>query len=88
MYSPSAGIIAVAAEVGLRCPRDLSVVACGNAPLMEAGVKWPGILVPEYDMGQAAVDMLLKRIASPEEHFPSISLPFKLVPGDLAPPSV
>lgn len=44
------------------------------------------MLLPEYESGQAAVEMLLAKLADPTRRFPELSLPFKLVPADGPPP--
>jgi LacI family transcriptional regulator len=60
------GVIDAAAEKGLNCPGDLSVVGFNDMPLAER-LRPPltTIRVPEYDVGRRSAELLLEIIADP-----------------------
>jgi LacI family transcriptional regulator len=60
------GVIDAAAERGMSCPGELSVVGFNDMPL--AGRLRPPlttIRVPEYDVGRRSAELLLEIIADP-----------------------
>lgn len=81
-------VAAVAAELGLRVPRDLSLASFGAA-----GARYPGLamtlcVVPEYEVGQGAVRMLLQKIENPARGLTPQVLQFAFDKGETcAPPS-
>ena len=83
------GVIDAAAEAGLSCPRDLSVVGINDMPL--AGRLQPpltSVTVPERDLGRLAAECLISRIADPRQPPQRIVVPVSLViRGSTAPPA-
>ena len=81
-YAAMPGLaIAYAAErEGLRIPADLSVCAFSNELIedLTTGRSLTTWIVPEYAVGKAAGEMLLKKIAAPMEVFNSIVVPFTM----------
>ena len=82
------GAIDAGLKVGLRCPRDLSVVGFNDMPL--AGRLSPPLTtvnVPELTLGRLAAQALLRVIADPDRPPERIVVPVTLVPrGSTAPP--
>ncbi|MFA7237137.1 MAG: LacI family DNA-binding transcriptional regulator [Phycisphaeraceae bacterium] len=68
-YTITPALVA-AATLGLRVPEDLSLVTFSTAPAWTAGVPITTCIVPFYEVGQAAADMLLAKIEQPEVTFP------------------
>lgn len=80
-------IIMTAIELGMKIPKDLSVVVFGP-PNGQCAI-WPltTLIVPEYQMGRRSVEMLCRKIST-QENFPPIALPFEFeTGGTTAPPS-
>lgn len=74
------GVIDAAAEVGLRCPKDLSVVGFNDMPL--AGRLQPPLTtvnVPELELGRLAAECLLAAIADPGRSPQRTVVPVSLV---------
>jgi LacI family transcriptional regulator len=86
LYALAPNLAITAASVGLSIPRDLSIVCCAGARALDMGAKVPLLQVPERAMGEAAVEMLIKRIQAPDRHFPSQALPFVLLPAEIPSP--
>jgi LacI family transcriptional regulator len=63
-------------ELGLRVPRDLSLVTFAAEDFREQGVVASSLLEPHYAMGQEAVRALRQKIAKPLEAMPSRALDF------------
>ena len=82
-------IAAAARSLGLRTPRDLSLVTFDTEPAEDpaTGLVFTTCVLPEYGMGQAAVEMLLEKIEDPARALPPRSLPLTLSGGTSAPPS-
>jgi LacI family transcriptional regulator len=82
------GAIDAGSNVGMRCPRDLSVVGFNDMPL--AGRLSPPLTtvnVPELVLGRLAAEALLKVIKNPDQPPERIVVPVTLVPrGSTAPP--
>ncbi len=75
-------IMMVAAQAGIRIPRDLSVIAVGNALMDDMGIAVTTLVVPNRTMGEVAVEMLLKRIEAPNRDLSSRALDLHLEPGE------
>ncbi|MGH3243748.1 MAG: LacI family DNA-binding transcriptional regulator, partial [Spirillospora sp.] len=74
------GCYDVAAERGLRCPRDLSVVGFNDMPFVDKLTPaLTTVHVPHYEIGAEAARMLLERLADPGLPRKSITLPVSLV---------
>jgi DNA-binding LacI/PurR family transcriptional regulator len=72
-YSDTVAIplLQVAAELGLKLPRDLSVVMIGDGPSRLIGRPVTTVCTNMTLVGQEAVRMLLQKIASPLQSLPS-----------------
>lgn len=80
-------LLRAAADLGLRVPADLSVVAFAAEDWRGQGVSTSAMVEPHYRMGRAAVRMLRKRIASPDEPVASRAYDFDWLDlGTCAPP--
>ena len=75
---PGKAIAHVAERLGLRVPEDLSLVMFADLPVedLTTGRRFTSWLVPEYEVGETAAHMLLKKIAMPEKSFAPITVPF------------
>jgi LacI family transcriptional regulator len=82
-------LYAATALLGLQVPRDLSIVTIADDPADHTGVPLATVILPRYDLGRVAVELLLERIANPRRSLPACSLPVRLEPGTstAAPPS-
>jgi LacI family transcriptional regulator len=83
------GCIDALREAGLECPRDVSVVGFND---MDWSARfWPPLTtvrVPHHDLGMAAADLLLERLAEPAIPARHVVLPVELVVrGSTAPPA-
>jgi LacI family transcriptional regulator len=70
-----------ALQLGLQVPRDLSLLAFHERPLREYGLDISTMLIPGAEMGRVAVEMVLKKIADPQQELPPQSVPFHLEAG-------
>ena len=70
-----------AALLGIAVPRELSIVAIDDRPVDPCGVQLTTVLLPRYDLGRVAVELLLERIAAPARALPPRCLPVRLEPG-------
>ncbi len=76
-----------ALQVGLHVPEDLSLAAFHESPLSDSGAPITTWLIPEYKMGYAAVEMLVRKITQPSEMLAPLILPFDFDSGaTCAPP--
>lgn len=80
-------VLIAAATLGWQVPADLSIVAFGSADLNVAGLPITTLTVPEYEVGSAAVQMLLQKIEVPEAVFPAKSFPFGFSAGATCAPA-
>lgn len=74
-------LYAATALMGMQVPRDLSIVTIADDPADHTGVPLATVILPRYDLGKVAVDMLLERIAAPKRSLQARCLQVKLVPG-------
>ncbi len=72
---------AATALLGLRVPRDLSIVAIADEPADHTGVQLTTVILPRYDLGKVAAELLLERIAEPKRSLPATCLPIRIEPG-------
>ena len=89
-YSACEAMVAVvaAARLGLEMPRDLSLIAIRDDLESMGGVDVTTMLIPDIDMASLAVDMLRRRIASPEVDEPASGVKFSEHEGTTcAPPA-
>ncbi|MGH2792496.1 MAG: LacI family DNA-binding transcriptional regulator, partial [Actinomycetota bacterium] len=83
------GCYDVMAEVGLRCPEDLSIVGFNDIPFLDK-LRPPltTIRIPHYDIGLRAARMVLDRLIDPSTAPTTLSLdPELVVRGSTSPPS-
>jgi LacI family transcriptional regulator len=60
-------VFCAALSMGLRIPQDISLVTLHDKPVTEPGICISTMLIPAEEMGKAAVDMVLQKIAKPDE---------------------
>lgn len=86
--SQALGTLHAAWEVGLRVPGDLSIVACGDTPLVEyLTPPLTAIRLPYAELGALAVDALVEQLHGGEPHDVSVDVRPELVRrGSTAPP--
>lgn len=76
----------LALELGLRIPRQLSLVTCADKAEDRDGTALSGLLLPEYALGRAAVALLQRQTADPGAQ-PSTAVPMIPFDGEtVAPP--
>ena len=83
------GCYDVMAEVGLRCPDDLSIVGFNDIPFLDK-LRPPltTIRIPHYDIGLRSARMVLDRLLDPSTAPTTLSLdPELVVRGSTSPPS-
>jgi LacI family transcriptional regulator len=74
------GAIRALAEVGRRCPDDVSVVGYNDLAFMDMiSPPLTTISIPKHDLGVAAARLLLDRLRRPEDLPHSVVLPVELV---------
>jgi DNA-binding LacI/PurR family transcriptional regulator len=78
-------ILAAAARLGLRIPRDLSLISFHDS---KASHQLSSIYLPEMELGERSLELLLRKIENPELELEPVALPLELVQKDLscAPP--
>lgn len=89
-YSPRDArvVLATALRLGLRVPEDLSVVTFTDAPFADMGWKVSAMLIPGFDIGRAAAQLLLERIEDPTKELPPQAVAMHWEPGQTCcPPS-
>jgi len=80
-------LMAIAAELRLAVPRDLSVLMFSAAEQWFAGQLVSAVALPTAEIGRRAVRMLLRKAKSPEETWPPEPVPYEAVlRGSVAPP--
>jgi LacI family transcriptional regulator len=82
-------VLHAATLMGLRVPRDLSLIACHDRVPDEMGVSLTTALIPLAETGAAAVRMLMEKIEHPARKLAVCVLPVRLDLGETtAPPSL
>lgn len=80
-------LFAVAMELQLRVPEDLSIVVIHDFPADTIGVAFSTMQNDFYALGSEAVKMLMQKIQKPTEFIPSLKITPKWLPGaTIAPP--
>jgi LacI family transcriptional regulator len=82
------GCYDVMAEVGIRCPEDISIVGFNDIPFLDK-LRPPltTVRIPHYDIGVRATELVLERLRDPSVEPVTILLEPKLVVrGSTAPP--
>lgn len=76
-----------ATGLGLQIPRDLTLVALndeGYNPLRGMNINVWRIEIPQREIAQRAVEMVMQKIASPEQFIDPVSVPLRLTDDHLA----
>jgi LacI family transcriptional regulator len=74
------GCYDVFAELGIRCPGDISVVGFNDMPFLDKmNPPLTTVRIPQYEIGGEAARLLLDTIDDPERHARSVLLPPSLV---------
>jgi len=76
-----------AARSGLEIPADLSLVAFSGDNMPIGALKVTSMVIPEQQVGHAAVEMLLKKICNPRHALPSRIQPFEFDAGETLAPA-
>ena len=88
-YSPTTArpVLFAALSIGLRVPEDLSIISF-NVPATDpmSGHIMSAVSLPEFDMGKAGVELLIRKIASPLEPIPACVLPVHIHEGETCGP--
>jgi LacI family transcriptional regulator len=79
-------LLMAAARLGIRVPEDLSITSVLNSTVPVAGVRISGAEVRHVQMGERAVELLLKRIDDPSTPLDPVAVAPRLVEGDTAGP--
>lgn len=66
----------------LRVPQDLALATIDDDIADQSGVAVTTVMIPRYDLGRVAVEMLLERIAHPRRELTPRVLPCRLQVGD------
>jgi LacI family transcriptional regulator len=81
-------MLLAAERLGVRVPRDLSVVTFDNEGSLDVAVAVDRVLVPNFAMGRHAVHSLCSLIEGEIKHLSPVVLPFEFhITGTVAPPS-
>ncbi len=72
---------AAGAELRMRIPQDLSVMTFDDHPCDSGGVAIDTMILPGYDLGQVAAEMLFEKIETTTSPLPSRALPLTLERG-------
>ncbi len=86
-YSREVAALTLAAlQLGYSVPRDLSIVTFGKAEVEIAGRPITAMLLPEYEVGRAAVTALNDKMQSPSEDLPARAIRFGFQEGATSAP--
>lgn len=67
---------------GLRLGENVSLITFHDRLLSDLGQSVATMMLPEKEEGLAAVEMLVRKVAHPEDQLPSRALPFAFEPGE------
>lgn len=83
-YSDTSAVMAFQAahSRGLRVPQDLSLLAIGDQPVQHPLATLDTLIIPFRELGQLAVQQLLRKIEQPDEFLPPRTLPLALAAGE------
>jgi DNA-binding LacI/PurR family transcriptional regulator len=81
-YTATPLFLAATTVCGLAVPRDLSIITFTDVATGELGIPIAAMLLPEREIGRAAVTSLLQKIESPGLRLPPLAIPFKFDPGN------
>ena len=74
IFLPS--LLWAANELEILIPRDLSLITFGSEDYQNLRLPVDAMIEPDYVMGTSAVDLLQRKIASPQDRFPALAPPF------------
>jgi LacI family transcriptional regulator len=74
-------LVIAAASLGLSIPRDLSICSFHERDMTTAGFPITVLEIPEHEMGQRALDMLLARIEDNDARVPPVAMPYSRLSG-------
>mgnify|MGYP001026478282 CR=1 FL=1 len=77
-----AAFMLAARDMGLKVPKDLSVITFDDEPVRALQMPVATMTVPVYDVGTNAVSVLLKKLASPKQSLKPVVLTFGFTAGD------
>jgi len=78
-YLMTVGFMSAADEIGMRCPDDFALVSFDDYPWLGCfRPRLTTIELPKYDLGEAAVRLLLERIQKKRTHPLTVTLPPQL----------
>lgn len=87
MPGPGRNVRLAAERIGLRVPRDLSIIAFDHNPSGDDDAPLDSMMIPDAQMARMAVDMLATRIEDPHRSMPAAAVPFGYAKGGtFAPP--
>ena len=83
-YAESVAIPLYTAALHLQMvvPRDLSFVSFDDEAPFQMGLTFTTMRLPQYAVGVAATEALLRKIEEPDKPQPSLCLPFEALPGE------
>jgi LacI family transcriptional regulator len=70
-------IVHVALAAGLRLPEEMAIATFGAVPWAELGVTVSMMMIPQEQIGETAVQMLMNKIDTPKLEQPSVALPMQ-----------
>lgn len=74
------GCLDALAEIGARCPQDMSIVGFNDMPFVDkVSPPLTTVRIPHYSLGAEAAQMLLERLGEPGRQARSVLLPLTLV---------
>jgi len=82
----AASTIYAALTLGLKVPRDISMVTFAAQIDTSMGIAVDTWMIPEFQMGTVAVEMLLQKVNTPQISLPSVVLPFDFLEGTTSVP--
>jgi LacI family transcriptional regulator len=79
-------VFCAALSLGLRIPQDISLVTLHDKPVTDPGICISTMLIPAEELGKAAVDMVLQKIANPSEDLSPQAITFGFEEGNTCAP--
>ena len=79
-------LYAVLLKRGYCIPRDVSIIAVHDCVINDIGINMTTLVLPFYELGQAAVEALSRKIADSDVSIDAISFSPVLVPGNTTAP--
>lgn len=82
-------IMYAARQLGVRIPRDLSIMTFSSRKCDDTGTEVDCMIVPMQEMGERSVEKLSEKVKHPEQPMAPVVLPMKYLKGDTcAPPGI